>query len=210
MDNAKEWAGQFGDEYTARQRVDVEARFRTLYDLLTLYTDGSGGVLEVGCGSGHNLEALQMAGFDDLCGVEVNCEAAGDAAGVIPVQNIIDGDWLEDGAPNYGGGQFDLVFTAGVLIHVPPDELREFMAEICRVSARYVLAIEYFRPGTTPTPLPYRGREGLMWGCDYGRRYMELGLKPVTTHFCWGVDSGFDDCVAWLMEKPEGWTRREG
>ena len=38
---------------------------------------------------------------------------------------------------------FDLVLTCGLLIHIPPDQIRQVIEELVRVSKRYVLAIEY-------------------------------------------------------------------
>jgi ubiquinone/menaquinone biosynthesis C-methylase UbiE len=56
---------------------------------------------------------------------------------------------------------FDLVFSAGVLIHIPPDHLPEALREIYRVSKRYLLSIEYF--AEQETVIHYRGHEDLLW-----------------------------------------------
>src|SRR5438046_10586538 len=53
---------------------------------------------------------------------------------------------------------FDLVFTAGVLIHQPQVSLPLVMNEVVRCSRRWVLAMEYHADGIVE--VPYRGPAG--------------------------------------------------
>ncbi len=65
-----------------------------------------------------------------------------------------------------------LAFTTGVLIHQPESTLPLVMAELVRVSRRYVLCGEYFAPETVE--VPYRGVSGALFKRDYGGLYREL------------------------------------
>lgn len=67
---------------------------------------------------------------------------------------------------------FDLVFTTGVLIHVPPGTLSSVMGEVVRCSDRYVLCAEYF--SEQPTTVPCRGQTQALFKRDFGALYQEL------------------------------------
>lgn len=91
---------------------------------------------------------------------------------------------------------FDLVFTCGVLIHIPPDDLKQVMQGLIDSSVGYVLAIEY--EAKEETEVEYRGHKGKLWKRDYGKLYQELGLELVEKGFL----LEFDNCTYWLMRKP--------
>ena len=78
-------------------------------------------ILEIGCGTGRNLVALKKAGFKKLCGIEISPKtvAAGwnhfpeykDIQVIIgPAEKVID-----------EVGDFDVIFTQGLLMHIPPE-----------------------------------------------------------------------------------------
>jgi ubiquinone/menaquinone biosynthesis C-methylase UbiE len=69
---------------------------------------------------------------------------------------------------------FDLVFTAGLLIHIPPKDIKKAMEEIIRVSKRYVLAIEYY--ANKERERPFLGEMGITWERPYNDRYAEQGF----------------------------------
>ena len=94
----------------------------------------------------------------------------------------------------------DLAFTSGVLIHVAPSDISKVMAEMYRVSRRYIVAIEYDWP--TEEEIKYRGNgdslwkrpHGAMWQAAYPalRLIRKLELSPA---------EGYDNCTAHLFEK---------
>src|SRR3990167_3797501 len=133
------WAGEFGDAYTERNR-DVPGR-REFWER-TVADYGFGTVLEVGCNNGANLVHLaELLGPKNVYGVDVNAHALAELHERLPAVKTFLGN-----AANLplSGGMFDLVFTAGVLIHVPDEALQLVMSEAVRCSRRYVLFIEYF------------------------------------------------------------------
>lgn len=126
-------------------------------------------VLEVGCGEGQQLEMLNEL---DFCGPMVGCDINEAAIAKVPdgvVADIVDLPFKD--------GEFDLVFTSGTLIHVPPESLATALAELRRVAKRWVAGYEYW--AEKPTDVEWRGRKGVMWKADYPGMLYEAGLEPV-------------------------------
>lgn len=189
------WAGQFGDEYHTRNRVQWESKVPFYRQILQRTQAKS--ALEVGCGPAWNLRALQQArpGMA-LAGCDVNARAIDEAE-----RNVPEGDFRIARAafllPFFHANQFDLVMTSGVLIHVSPDDLAEVMSNIVTIASEYVLAIEY--ASQIEEEVDYRGYTGKLWRRPYGALYAEMGLKTQwMTHL--GEAEGFGPgCTAWLM-----------
>lgn len=194
------WQGEFGKEYTDRNAVDWRLKFGAFHNMLSGLEIGS--ILEVGCNRGHNLIALselfstktRLFGIEpnrhalDLarrCGSHVNVLAA--EAQYVPFRETL----------------FDLVFTAGVLIHIPLNDLPQVLREIHRASRKYILAIEYF--AEEETTIHYRGHEDLLWKRDFRKHYQSMffDLELKRKGF-WGMEDGFDRANWWLFEKHNG------
>src|SRR5664280_956138 len=160
------WQGEFGKAYTDRNVVDWHSRlpaFKKMLAGLELKR-----VLEVGCNRGHNLQTLlELLGDGaEIFGVEPNTYAltlarsASDRFSPVP-GNVFDLPFKDR--------YFDLVFTAGVLIHIPPDRLADAMREIARVTRRYVLAAEYY--AEQDTVIESRGHNDLLWKRNFLTHY---------------------------------------
>ena len=187
------WAGEFGDAYLERNQVRWQDRipfWQRIHALTRAET-----ALELGCNAGWNMLALRAACPDiKMLGLDVN-EAA--------VQAALKADLIALRGPATEPGQlwkdgaFDLVFTVGVLIHIPPQELQELMQSNITASRRYVLAVEY--EADQETELAYRGHTGRLWKRPYGEIYEQMGMRLVAAG-----DPGpaFDRCHYWLMRKP--------
>ena len=185
------WAGDGGDSYLARNRVDWRARSPFWKSILD--KTGARSVYEFGCNAGYNLSAIKRACPDvDVWGTDINARAAGQAqaAGL----NV----WLTD---NNATAPYEcvaeLTFSCGVLIHIPPDNLKRTMQMLIDKSYDYVLAVEYASP--VDEMIEYRGQKNLLWKRPYGELYKELGLELVDQD-----DAGpaFDRCTCWLLRKP--------
>ena len=191
------WEGEFGTAYTDRNVIDWHVRlpaFQQMLEGLDIQR-----VLEVGCNRGHNLLALAelMGDAGEIVGIEPNRYALRSARAASARVAALYGHALD--IP-FRDGVFDLAFTAGVLIHIPLADLPVAMKEICRVSRRYVLAIEYY--AEEETVIPYQGRTDLLWKRDFLQHYQaqcpELSL--IRSGY-WGADVGFDRTHWWLLEK---------
>ena len=82
-------------------------------------------IFEVGCNAGWNLKALrEISPSMTLCGVDINESAvkeARDGAGFTV--------WNQSAGEPFGHRNFDLVFTAGLLIHIPLEALDRVMCK---------------------------------------------------------------------------------
>lgn len=194
------WQGRFGNDYTDRNLVDWRVRlpaFRQAVQGLPIRH-----VLEVGCNRGHNLRALSEAIGQgaNLSGLEPNRYAAEIARTSTTKTAILQGHLF---LLPFKDRVFDLVFTAGVLIHIPLTELPRGLAEIYRVSQRYILAIEYF--AEEETSVTYRGHDGLLWKRNFLDHYRSQfpDLELLRTGL-WNREEGFDRTMWWLLEKGAG------
>jgi spore coat polysaccharide biosynthesis protein SpsF len=198
------WKGEFGDDYLMRNRATEETVGNAARALTGIFShvkaSPPASILEVGANIGINLRALSGLTDAELFAVEPNAHARERLVEdkVVPQDHLFDAVAtklpLDDGA-------VDLVFTSGVLIHVPPDDLEAAYGEIHRVAVRYILCIEYF--SQTPVSISYRGHEGLLFKRDFGGMWIDLfpELKPVASGFFWKQTTGLDDLSWWLFRK---------
>lgn len=186
------WAGDFGNSYTERNRVNWLDRVPFWTKIIGL--TGAQSALEVGCNCGWNLLAIRAVSLGvHLNGIDVNehallqarrfgFAAARITAPVAAALSIL---------------KYDLVFTVGCLIHVSPESLTETMKAIKDLSRRYVLAVEY--EADKEEEIDYRGHAERLWKRPYGKLYQEMGLTLIDSG---DAGEGFDRCTFWLLEKP--------
>lgn len=181
------WRGEFGQAYTSRNLLSVQqldelyasqyGESRTSMNTRFLQqVPRTSRILEIGTNVGNQLECLQRMGFTRVYGVELQFEAASFAA------RRLDGARISQGSASqipFRSATFDLVFTAGVLIHIAPEDLASALTEVHRVSRRFIWGMEYF--SETSREIPYRDHTGLLWSNDFAKAYRELfpNLSPV-------------------------------
>lgn len=189
------WAGEFGDAYTDRNLPDKR---RTRFWNRILAKTAPERVLEIGCNRGGNLTWIAKR-VPPRCvfGVDVNDYALRILKKSLPAVNAV---WAQAKELPFADRYFDLVFTAGVLIHQPETSLRQVMCEAVRCSRRFIICLEYYS-GETEEVL-YRGHRGALFKRDYGRLYLKLfpSLRLVDTGFL-GRHEGWDNVTFWLFEK---------
>jgi len=179
-DQARLWGGAFGRAYTDRNTYDLdelEAFYRRQWGVsrTEMNTRVIGDlprdsrILEVGANTGNQLLCLAAMGFTELYGIELQRYAVEGCQARLPGVNVIQGSAFD--IP-FKDGYFDLVFTSGLLIHVPPAELAPAMAEIHRCARRYIWGFEYYEDSFTE--ILYRGERAAMWKGPYARRYLDL------------------------------------
>jgi len=186
------WAGEFGDQYHSRNQINWRERIPFWNRVIEL--TGARSVFEVGAGPGWNLSAIgAVSPHVGLHGCEINAKAESQASfcGI----NLHRDEALR-ALSCYSGGMIELVYSAGVLIHISPDELPATMQAIIDASARWVLAVEY--ESEQEEEVDYRGHAGKLWRRPFGKMYEDMGLKLVKR---WDAGAGFDRCVATLLEK---------
>jgi pseudaminic acid biosynthesis-associated methylase len=209
---AKLWTGKLGDDYTDRNAInDEQTQARCMYfsNVLNLIRVEGGDfpkeILEVGANQGQNIVALehiiQAAGLKiKLDATEPNVKARGMLTKNATMTNIHTFDQLLPATMPIDSYSKELVFTSGVLIHVPTSELIPSMRELYRVSSRYILCMEYFSP--VERSVTYHGEAEALWLRDYGSIYMDnFKLKLVGYGFCWKRVTKIDNVTWWLFEK---------
>jgi spore coat polysaccharide biosynthesis protein SpsF len=191
------WGGEFGDDYTDRNKSAGGARARFWQAVLEEFPAKR--VLEVGCNRGWNLRWIaERLPPQEVYGVDINLKALDELHRALPGVNALYSPARE--LP-FRDRWFDLVITMGVLIHQPPETLPIVMAEIVRCANWYVLCGEYFAP--EPTEVAYRGQTGALFKRDFGGLYQQLfpDLRLVKKGFLSKTD-GSDDMTYWVFEKP--------
>lgn len=196
MSNVQLWAGDFGDAYTTRCDTDYTPRMKFWGDII--YKTRAGTVLEVGCNTGQNLDIISeyLPVRSNAWGCDVNQKAL----------HMLHSRHRDLNAVKCSGfdipfkdDYFDLVFTAGVLIHQKPEEVEVMMQEIIRVSKRYVLSMEY--ENDIFEEIPYRGNEGALFRGPFGDIYeKKYGLRLISSGKA-GKEDGFDELGWRLLSK---------
>jgi pseudaminic acid biosynthesis-associated methylase len=173
------WSGDFGKEYTdrnSRKPEDWDQFYKDTYGISKLkinqaligHLPKEIKILEVGCNTGMQLEGLQRMGFTNLYGVELQPYAVEKAKKYTTGINIIQGSGFD--LP-FRDEYFDLVCTNGVLIHIAPPDLKNFMAEMTRCSRQFIMGFEYYSKETEE--IKYRGNENKLWKADYAGLFSE-------------------------------------
>lgn len=183
------WAGEFGNDYLRRNQVEWRDRIPFWSNIMR--TTGARSVFEMGANAGWNLSAIRRV-FPDVMAIgnDINTEACKQAwsAGLNVVNKL---DFTHEIL-----GRYELVFTAGVLIHIEPEHLREVMQALIDKSYRWVLAVEY--AADSEEQVQYRGHKDKCWRRPYGEIYQDMGLLCREVG---NAGAGFDRCTYWLMEK---------
>ena len=199
------WEGGFGEEYI--ERNDFE-EWKMEYGVKAFRRIFKGikpdSILEVGSNIGRNLYFIDnvLNKSAKLYALEPNRKAY--------ERLISPGNGLKlEAAYNcdafsipLSDSSVDLTFTAGVLIHIAPDDLGRAVDEIIRVSRKYVLCIEYF--SHTPEDIVYHGQKGLLFKRDFGGFYLDRfpNLEIVNYGFLWQREFRiFDDLTWWLFKR---------
>jgi pseudaminic acid biosynthesis-associated methylase len=205
------WDGEFGEEYTDRNKTTIEevnSHSEEAYDISKIERlerflgdiNRDANVLEVGSNIGTQLMCLREIGFENLYGIDVQRKAIEEAHQQRPKLDIIEGDALD--IP-FKDGFFDLVFTSGVLIHIPPEDINSAMNEITRCTSKWVYGTEYY--AEEYTEVNYRGHENLLWKTDFPSLFQDncdLELVDVE-HREDSTYSGETIDVEYLLQKPE-------
>lgn len=193
------WTTDFGREYTDRNPVSAEEMDATLEayycgvkksEIFRKFLGPdrvpSGKVLEVGCNVGVQLAILRGVNPRlELYGIEPQSYALQRARDAHPNIDFRQGTAY---ALPFGDSSFDVVMTNGVLIHLAPSDLPEALAEIHRVSRRYIFCHEYFAEEVRE--IGYKGHTALLWKMNYLQQYLKQfpGLKTVDVQYLQYID----------------------
>ena len=164
------WAGSFGNEYIDRNRSDEYLASNLAFFSKALKQTGNiASLIEFGSNIGMNLRAIQLL-FPaiDLCGIEINEQAARQLGKVIGANNVINNSILDYQSKR----QFDVSLIKGVLIHINPEMLSIVYENLYRASRKYILICEYYNP--TPVAIEYRGHSDRLFKRDFAGEMLEM------------------------------------
>jgi pseudaminic acid biosynthesis-associated methylase len=175
----QQWSSEFGKEYTDRNPHTVEMMdehykkqfglTRTELNIMFLDNfDRSIKILEVGSNVGTQLQGLQMMGFKNLYGIELQPYAVEVSKQNTKNINLIQGSAFD--IP-FKDSFFDLVYTSGVLIHINPDDVNIVIQEISRCTCKYIWGFEYY--SDKYSEIPYRGQKNLLWKTNFANLYLD-------------------------------------
>lgn len=175
------WKNKFGDKYTLRnsrytKRVNIIGNDFKKNNLKI------NSAFEIGCNIGLNLLALKkLYPKLDIFGLEINFKAYNFAKNKFTCFN-------ESIYTFKTKKKFDVVISAGVLIHQNPKMLKHFYRQMYNLSKKYIYINEYFNP--TPVEIPYRGFKGKLFKRDFAKELWTLfpKLKLLDYGFHWSVD----------------------
>lgn len=194
------WQGEFGDAYVDRNAgAAAVASCLAFFGRALARAGGLGSVLELGTNRGLNLQALRaLLPQAQLQGVELNGKACA-LARALNVAEIWEGSLFD--YPVTKG--FDLAFTKGVLIHLPPDLLPAAYDKLYQASRRFILVAEYYNP--TPVEVSYRGHAERLFKRDFAGELLDrhVDLRLLDYGFVYHRDPLFpaDDISWFLLEK---------
>jgi pseudaminic acid biosynthesis-associated methylase len=158
-------------------------------------------VFEIGTNIGLNLDAIKaLLPSALLSGIEISKEAYKEISKKDYGSNILNESILN---LSHGLGEYDLVFTKGVLIHLNPEYLMDVYEKIYNLSKKYILFVEYYNP--SPVSIRYRDKEGMLFKRDFSREFLDLHpkCKLLDYGFVYRYDNNYpqDDATWFLMEK---------
>jgi pseudaminic acid biosynthesis-associated methylase len=195
------WAGSFGSQYISRNQDDALLPSLVNFFARSLrLVQGAASCIEFGANIGLNLKAIKVLhpGYD-LHGIEINADAAGELAQIIPAGNVHNCSIL-DFKP---GRTWDLALIKGVLIHIAPEALPQVYDTLVAACGRYLLVAEYYNP--SPVTIPYRGEQNKLFKRDFAGEILDRHseMRLVDYGFVYRRDPNFpDDDITWfLLEK---------
>lgn len=161
------WMGDFGTKYIERNKtmetvnelykkqtgITVEEIFKNFFENINL----DNRIIELGCNVGLNLSVLHKMGFKNLTGVEINKSAFS-----LAKKNNPDISFINSSIENFDVEEkYDLVYTAGVLIHINPDTLPLIIKKMDELSKKYIFGFEYFSDHLEE--IKYRDHQNTCW-----------------------------------------------
>lgn len=173
----QEHGGEWGDEYDRRKHQLIMLHIQELMLAEYMTHNAPARVLEFGCGVGRHLRYLSRIPGIDVYGFDQSPTMIGQCA------RWADPEWskshLSLGPPvgrlPYRDGEFDIVYTAEVLIHVRPTDLPGILGELIRVCRGHLLHLEVSRDFQVST----NEHDGC-WNHDLEAVYAQLGFAVET------------------------------
>ena len=168
----REHGGGWAAEYDNRKKEQVYYHIQEIMLAEYIHHHAPATVLEFGCGPGRHLRNLSRLPGIEAFGYDQS------AAMVSGARAWASQDWLDAhvtiGLPTgrlpFTDAQFDIVYTAEVLVHVRPEDLEGVLRELTRVGKRQVFHLE-----TSPQHKLVDSEHDGCWWHDLIAAYARIG-----------------------------------
>jgi ubiquinone/menaquinone biosynthesis C-methylase UbiE len=152
--------GDWGGNTTYAETYDHPHR----QDILDILKEEYGGyftLLEVGCNSGPNIEAIKRVwGLAGVVGTDINPKAIKEARQLNPYIPFYVSKADKIGFPDKS---FNVVLADAVLMYVGPDKIQKVAKEMLRVASKQIIIVDFHQDG-----FPAKGKVELgHWVRDY-------------------------------------------
>jgi ubiquinone/menaquinone biosynthesis C-methylase UbiE len=165
--NTKLW-NTYTDE---NQNSEQKELSKFIYHTSTIL--GAKKICEVGCNVGNNLSGVPEN--HDVYGIDMNEYALDQAKKRYPSFKFQSSSI--DKIP-YDDSFFDVVFTRGVLIHIPQDNIHNALTEMLRISKKWVFNLEYF--GDDGKMIDWKRGKDLLWYRNMKEQWGKHDVEIVT------------------------------
>jgi hypothetical protein len=140
-------------------------------------------ICEAGCNIGNNLASMprdfSVSGFD------LNKHALSITKSRYPDFDFKLGSIVDIPFPD---NSFDLVFTRGVLIHIPESDLDKAMSELMRISKKWIFNLEYY--GEDEKMIEWKRGDDLLWYRNMKKRWSKHPVELISnTELPLSIDS---------------------
>lgn len=196
------WRGEFGDAYHSRNTGRIENNVQFFRQVFASFTNPLLSLIEFGAGIGENLVAIQrIMPSTMLRAVEVNANAFNALLGNVRLNGASRMPMQEYGERGEMSVS-QMSMTKGVLIHIPPEDIKRAYHALYTSSSCWILICEYYNP--TPVEVEYRGHQGKLWKRDFAGEMLDTykDLNLVDYGFRYHRDDYPQDDLTWfLLEK---------
>lgn len=163
----EKWKHQTGDWYAEVENKELDESRMKFADVLANTFDLRGKkILEVGSSTG-DVSALLAVRLKTNC--KLFCCDPSPRAIELGKELYPYIDFVVAAAQDmpYKDHSFDFVFTQGVCMHIPPEELQPALDEMARVAKDTIALIEYTDPRLTQESIPFYGQQNFCFFHDY-------------------------------------------
>jgi len=199
----KFWAGQFGEDYIARNEATPDNISGNLFffaKILPKLERRPDSIIEFGSNIGVNLRAIRLLQPQaHLTAIEINKSAVTRLREDNVAHEVIHSSLLEFSPTR----KYKLSFIKGVMIHISPSQLVDLCHKLAGSSSDYVLIAEYYNRRSEK--VEYRGHENKLFRSDFGGLFLDTCADFSL------VDYGFsyyrdqfeqqDDLTWWLFQR---------
>ena len=160
------------NKYTDDNQKSEQKELSKLIYYTTIMLGGKK-VCDAGCNIGNNLSAFPNN--QDVHGVDINEYAIEQAKKRYPSFKF---NCTSIEQIPYTDSFFDVVFTRGVLIHIPKKNMKAAMDELYRISKKWIFHLEYF--GEDGKMIEWKRGKDLLWYRNMKKLWEEYNVEVIS------------------------------